>query len=249
MRRGCRLLGCAALWALVFLGPIGWCQAAIVTMDLTGQIGGAPLPEGGPSWGTATFADVSSGVVKLTLQANLPVGYSIGGLGNSLPFGWGFNLDPGLNTQDLQFAYVSGNDAQILHAANNSYQAIGDGTFDFVFQWGWDITPDPLVGTQEAVYTISATGLSATSFGQMSSDGSGGYYSAARVKVNGSTYWVGAQTASESFVAIPEPATLVIWSVLGAGAGLGAMRRRRRARWSDENRNAICQIIEQGRHN
>jgi len=44
---------------------------------------------------------------------------------------------------------------------------------------------------------------------------------------------------------IPEPASLLVWSVIGAAAGLGALRRRR-ARWSKENRNAICQIIEQG---
>ena len=47
---------------------------------------------------------------------------------------------------------------------------------------------------------------------------------------------------------VPEPASVVVWSVIGAGAGLGAVRRRR-ARWSEENRNAICQIIERGRHN
>jgi hypothetical protein len=46
---------------------------------------------------------------------------------------------------------------------------------------------------------------------------------------------------------IPEPASLVVWSVIGAGAGLGVIRRRR-ARWSEENRNEICQIIERGRH-
>lgn len=229
MRRGCRLLGCAALWALVVFAPIGWCQAAIVTMDLTDQVSGGPLPpSGGPSWGSATFEDASPGVVRLTLHANLPTGYSIGGLGPLPTFGWGFNLAPLLNTQGLQFTYVSGNDAYVLHAANNSYRATGGGAFDFVFQWGWNINPpDPLVGTQDAVYTISATGLSATSFEQLSSDGSGGYYSAALIKGNGSEYWVGATTDSHSS-AIPEPATLVIWSVLGAGgAGLGALRRRR----------------------
>ena len=47
--------------------------------------------------------------------------------------------------------------------------------------------------------------------------------------------------------AVPEPATLVIWSVLGAGAaGLGSLRRRR-PRWSEESRAAIRQIIARGR--
>jgi len=51
---------------------------------------------------------------------------------------------------------------------------------------------------------------------------------------------------------IPEPASVVIWSVLGAGAaagGLALCRRRTRVRgpWSEENRKAIFEIIEQGR--
>jgi hypothetical protein len=48
---------------------------------------------------------------------------------------------------------------------------------------------------------------------------------------------------------IPEPATLVVWSLLG-GAGLlglrGARRRGSRTGWSEENRVAIQRIIEQG---
>jgi hypothetical protein len=42
----------------------------------------------------------------------------------------------------------------------------------------------------------------------------------------------------------PEPASLVIWSVIGAGAAGFAMRRRRAGRWSADNRHAIFQVIE-----
>jgi hypothetical protein len=45
---------------------------------------------------------------------------------------------------------------------------------------------------------------------------------------------------------IPEPASLVVWSVIGAATGLGALRRRR-ARWSKENRQAIVEVIQSGR--
>jgi len=45
---------------------------------------------------------------------------------------------------------------------------------------------------------------------------------------------------------VPEPATLVVWSVLGAGAaGIAVLRRRRNgARWSKENRRAIQSLVE-----
>jgi hypothetical protein len=51
--------------------------------------------------------------------------------------------------------------------------------------------------------------------------------------------------------AVPEPATIAIWSLLGVGAaGLAACRRSSSAKgWSAENRSAICQMIDQGRHN
>jgi hypothetical protein len=51
---------------------------------------------------------------------------------------------------------------------------------------------------------------------------------------------------------IPEPATLAIWSLLGLSiGGLAAVRRRRgafgRSGWSQENRQAILDMIERGR--
>jgi len=50
-------------------------------------------------------------------------------------------------------------------------------------------------------------------------------------------------------VVVPEPATIIIWSVLGlAGAGLGRWRRKRRAPvgWSPENRQAIHDLVARG---
>ncbi len=48
---------------------------------------------------------------------------------------------------------------------------------------------------------------------------------------------------------LPEPASIVVWGLLGAGCAGGAMasRRRRRAPWSNEARQSIHQIIERGR--
>jgi len=55
------------------------------------------------------------------------------------------------------------------------------------------------------------------------------------------------------FYGVPEPSTLLVWSVLGLGVGLGMAQRRRRAArlrmpWSPEEREAIVSIIERGRH-
>lgn len=51
--------------------------------------------------------------------------------------------------------------------------------------------------------------------------------------------------------AIPEPATLTVWSLLGlSGAGMWMVRRRKvgdRAAWSEESRTAIHEIVGRGR--
>jgi hypothetical protein len=52
--------------------------------------------------------------------------------------------------------------------------------------------------------------------------------------------------------AIPEPASIIVWGLLGAGCAGGAVaarRRKRRAPWSDETRHDIHNIIDQGRTN
>jgi hypothetical protein len=50
---------------------------------------------------------------------------------------------------------------------------------------------------------------------------------------------------------VPEPASIIVWSLLGLSAtGIAAVRRRRnlgQCGWSEENRQAISSIIERGR--
>jgi hypothetical protein len=51
-------------------------------------------------------------------------------------------------------------------------------------------------------------------------------------------------------ITTPEPTSMIVWGV-GAGlAGAAAVRRgdRRRGRWSKQNRQAILNVIERGRH-
>jgi hypothetical protein len=53
---------------------------------------------------------------------------------------------------------------------------------------------------------------------------------------------------------VPEPFSIIVWSLLGATwAGVAAVRRRRaiaasRSSWTPESRAAIYKLIEQGRH-
>jgi hypothetical protein len=66
--------------------------------------------------------------------------------------------------------------------------------------------------------------------------------------VNCSNDEIWADVPRPTGVVIPEPASLLIWSVAGGLAAAGAaIRRRRPTRWSDENRNAIVGLIEKGR--
>lgn len=63
--------------------------------------------------------------------------------------------------------------------------------------------------------------------------------------------WATPTSDLEGAAAVPEPATLIIWSLLGlTGAGLSMVRRRGgavgRGPWPEESRIAIRQIIEQG---
>lgn len=43
---------------------------------------------------------------------------------------------------------------------------------------------------------------------------------------------------------VPEPATLAIWSIFGAGAaGVGALRRRKQPGWTDRQRSAVYDVV------
>ena len=63
-------------------------------------------------------------------------------------------------------------------------------------------------------------------------------------------YWDNLKTGSS---AVPEPATLLVWSLLGATSWLGMRvwrggQRISRRSWSPENRQAILEIIDHKAH-
>jgi hypothetical protein len=70
----------------------------------------------------------------------------------------------------------------------------------------------------------------------------------ANVKVLNLTWSSDGSLAQDVLVTVPEPATIIIWSLLGAGGWLGmsVSRRRRpvgRQPWSPENRQAIHELL------
>jgi hypothetical protein len=61
------------------------------------------------------------------------------------------------------------------------------------------------------------------------------------------------QAELSSDPAVPEPATMIVWSLLGAASWLGMRvwrggQRISRCSWSSENRQAIHEIIARGTH-
>ena len=74
--------------------------------------------------------------------------------------------------------------------------------------------------------------------------------------VDNTTDWIAPTSIrfSAEIVAIPEPATILVWSLLGAASwlGMGVWRRGQhggRRSWSEENRTAIHDIIARGGRN
>lgn len=151
----------------------------------------------------------------------------------------------------------------------NQLKADGGAYYDLAFSWGNDAN-GRFVGDQIAFYELSAfwalkdTGgtladttvgivLTHLDFYQFAEAKGGGewtgttppYMTAAHVQSisasEGST-WVNTVGAG-STNPVPEPATLAIWSILGAGAAASAAARRRRKGWSDQARRQIRQII------
>jgi hypothetical protein len=205
-----------------------------VSFDLTVEFSGATAPSGSPPWGTITFTDLGLGIVQVEFEANLQ---------SSTEFisEWSFNLDPSFDPNNLLFAFISGNDADVIATGADAFQADGDGKFDVQFEWTGSSAGDRLDGTETSVYSITCTlcsGFNASSFDFTSATGGGQgvFHTAAHVQGIGPSAglsgWVGdGGTGGEGGIGgeqVPAPATLVF---LGLGlVGLGARQAIRRLR-------------------
>ena len=163
---------------------------------------------------TASFETVSTGSVKLTLDA------SVLGAGQNMK-NFYFNYT---GASSLSFSTLTGDAPISTSVMADSHQADGDGKFDVLFEF----SPPPgqqsarFLGGEVATYLISGSGITEQSFFDTQFDAKfGNFYAAAHIQ----------QTAGPEgsgwIAAIPEPET---YAMLLAGLGLLGFAARRRMR-------------------
>jgi hypothetical protein len=217
------ILGFAA--TMLFVGRVGTVEAGVVAFDLDTKINGS-TPTGTAPWLTATFTDINSTTVELTMTNNMP--------STNFVSTWLFNYTGSAPTA----AFVSGQagisgtptiDATQDLAGGNNIKA---GLFNIKFDFSTSNSNSGAArfsGGETSVYDFTrASGLTASDFQLFSinkpnPNGSlGGWYSAAEVQGfgNGLSGSIGAKTEKET-PAAPEPGSLTL---LGLGlASFGAV--------------------------
>jgi hypothetical protein len=192
----------------------------------------SPADNGLGYWIKATFEDVSTNVVKLTLDNQLTGDEFLGS--ESLYF----NIDPGIAINHNEITWARGGSFEAsIDFGTDLYKADGDGYFDMLISFGADESTRWNGGGAARVFTLTYDGAS----GVFSAD-SFRYLSAGEGGKNGNSNYFGLPAAAHvqglgpdgkdstwitSSTGIPEPAALATWGVLALFGGLYLRRRKR----------------------
>jgi hypothetical protein len=195
-------------------------SASTVTFTLDVEFSGATPPAGSPPWLTATFVDVVTGEVTLTMDAS-------GLTGSEFVDDWFFNITDESLLGFLTFNYQGGSSSgPAANTIGQSADSFGEPAkeFDILFDFEQSNNPslDRFGAGEVVVYQILGTGLTADMFLALNEAGKGPFNSAAHVQGIGPT---GDDSGKIGFVPIPG-------SVLLLAPGLvllGALRRRFRS--------------------
>jgi len=224
------------LFAIICSVSIAGQASAQIIMPLDVEISGADMPNGSTPWVTATFIDVSTDNVRLTMSASNLTGVEFINQ-------WYFNS---LVTSGLTFtAYdISAIYDPTISLASNSYQADGDGLFDIKFDFSNVDDGSRFEAGETVIYDISGTGISASTFNTQSftGGGAGTYTSAAQIggitvsdpgnvdcnAIDNSDYpdcgsgWI----ANTTVTVVPEPISSTLFIVGGATLGFRRFRKK-----------------------
>jgi hypothetical protein len=182
-------------------------------------------PTGKGPWISATFQDVSPGIVDLTVSdISLTKGEFLGALD--------FNLDPLLNANQLKFQVVSETpgfaNPSILEGADIFKGDIG-GCYDI--QLGFCLLSGARFGAGDSI-TYQITGipqLDADSFDFLSKSTKGSKSFLAAAEIQGMCDTPGWVNPSQGVSPVPEPSSFALVAI-GAGLGMGIRRLRRSVR-------------------
>jgi hypothetical protein len=216
--RSGRVTAPGAVWAVLLTLFLWTSQAQAETLSFalgTTYSADSVPPANAPPWLTATFDDHgTSGTVTLEIEPkNLSITEFIGACY--------FNLDSAMDPNLLQFGALqktgSFADPTILHVAQDSYKADGDGKYDILFAFA-ENEQARFNGGDKLRVDITGIGLWASSFDLLSkpAGGNGPFTVAAHLQ----GIVVPGEPNGSAWIATPEPSTLVplIVGVLGLGS-------------------------------